>query len=146
MKLVKNSYSLKHLWTAASGFSFLILKNLVACLSQQVPVVQIYIRGCLCDIWKPSFLPLLIFDWCTFSRRVTARWWRQWVKNQVLTNQNSRNRWCLIVRRIIWEAHLCQSWLYSKIFYHMMMIDQVSASVSLICNEKSTSSQSNQNQ
>ena len=23
---------------------------------------------------KPSFLPLLIFDWRTLSRRVTARW------------------------------------------------------------------------
>ena len=32
------------------------------------------IRGCLSDSWKPSFLPLLIFDWRTFSRRVTA-WW-----------------------------------------------------------------------
>ena len=43
-------------------------------------------RGCLCDNWKPSFLPHLIFNWRTFSRRVTARWWRQWAKNQVLTN------------------------------------------------------------
>ena len=33
--------------------------------------------GCLCDNWKPSFLPLLIFEWHTFSRRVTVRWWRQ---------------------------------------------------------------------
>ena len=56
---------------------------------------------CLCDKWKPSFLPLLIFDWRTFSRQVRALWWRQWVKNQVSTNQNSRNRWCLIVRRTI---------------------------------------------
>ena len=31
-------------------------------------------RGCLCDNWKPCFLPLLIFDWHTFSRRVTT-WW-----------------------------------------------------------------------
>ena len=28
--------------------------------------------GCLCDNWKPIFLPLM-FDWRTFSRRVTAR-------------------------------------------------------------------------
>ena len=40
--------------------------------------------------------------WCTFSKRVTARWWRQWAKNQVSTNQNSRNRWCQIVRQTIW--------------------------------------------
>ena len=40
-------------------------------------------RGCLCDNWKPSFLPRLIFNWRTFSRRVTARWWRQWAKNQI---------------------------------------------------------------
>ena len=30
--------------------------------------------GCLCENWKLSFLPALIFDWCTFSRQVTARW------------------------------------------------------------------------
>ena len=58
-------------------------------------------RGCLCDNWESSFLPLLILDWRTFSRRLTARWWRQWAKNQVPTNQNSRNRRCLIVRRTI---------------------------------------------
>ena len=54
---------------------------------------------CLYDDWKTSFLPLLIFDWWAFSRRITARWWHQSAKNQVSTNQNSRNRWCLIVRR-----------------------------------------------
>ena len=59
------------------------------------------VRGCLCDNCTPSFLPLLIFGWRTFSRRVTARWWRQSAKNQVSTNQNSRNRWCLIARRTI---------------------------------------------
>ena len=48
------------------------------------------LRDCLCDNWKPSFLPRLIYNWCTFSRRVTACWWRQWAKNQVSTNQNSR--------------------------------------------------------
>ena len=53
---------------------------------------------CLCYNYTPSFLPLLIFDWRTFSRRVTARWWRQSLKKPVSTNQNSRNRWCLIVR------------------------------------------------
>ena len=31
-------------------------------------------RGCLYDNWKPSFLPRLIFNWGTFSRRVKARW------------------------------------------------------------------------
>ena len=59
------------------------------------------IRGCLCDNLKHSFLPLLTFDWRTFSRGVTARCWRQSAKNQVRTNQNSRNRQCLIVRRTI---------------------------------------------
>ena len=61
-----------------------------------------YIGGCLCDNWKPSFLHLLIFDWRTFSRRTTARWWRQSAKNQVSINQNPRNRRCHIVRRTIW--------------------------------------------
>ena len=60
-----------------------------------------YTGGGLCDSWKPKFLLCFIFDWRTFSRRVTGRWRRQWVKNQGLTNQNLRNRWCLIVRRII---------------------------------------------
>ena len=41
--------------------------------------------------WKNNFLPPLIFNWRTFSRRATARWLRQWAKNQVLANQNSRN-------------------------------------------------------
>ena len=62
---------------------------------------EVTYRGCLCDNWKPSFLPLLILDWCTFWRRVTARWWRQSAKSQVSTNQNSRNRWRFIVRRTI---------------------------------------------
>ena len=48
------------------------------------------LRECLCDSCTSSFLPLLIFDWRTFSRRVTTRWWRQSAKNQVSTNQNSR--------------------------------------------------------
>ena len=61
------------------------------------------VRGCLCDIWKPSFLPLPIFNWSTFSRRVTAHWWRQWAKNQLLTNQNSRNRW-IVRRTMCYEA------------------------------------------
>ena len=33
-------------------------------------------RVCLCDKWKPSFLPRLISNGRTFSRRVTARWRR----------------------------------------------------------------------
>ena len=39
------------------------------------------------DNLKSSFLPRLIFIWRTFSRRVTARWWRQWDKNQVLNQK-----------------------------------------------------------
>ena len=58
-------------------------------------------RGCVCDSWKPSFLPRLRFNWRTFSKWVTARWWRHWARNQVSTNQNSRNRWCQIVRGTI---------------------------------------------
>ena len=38
--------------------------------------------GCLCDNLKPSSLPLLIFNWRTFSRRVTACWWRREQKIQ----------------------------------------------------------------
>ena len=56
-----------------------------------------------CDNWKPNFLPRLMFNWRTFSRRVKARWWHQRAKNQGLTNQNSRNRWCQILRQTIWR-------------------------------------------
>ena len=58
-------------------------------------------RGCPCNNRKPSFLPCLAFNWRIFSRGVTARWPRGWAKNQVSINQNSRNSWCLIVRRTI---------------------------------------------
>ena len=51
----------------------------------------------LCDNWKPSFLLRLLFKWRTFSRRVPACWLRQWAKNQVLTNQNSKNRWTICI-------------------------------------------------
>ena len=61
--------------------------------------------GFICDSWNPSFLLLLILNWHTFWRQVTARWWRQWAKNQVLTNQNWRNRWCQIVRQTICKWH-----------------------------------------
>ena len=36
-------------------------------------------------------MPRLIFNWCTFFRRVTAPWSRGWAKHQVSTNQNSKN-------------------------------------------------------
>ena len=36
-------------------------------------------------------MPRFIFNWRTFFRRVTAPWSRGWAKNQVLTNQNSKN-------------------------------------------------------
>ena len=50
-------------------------------------IVHIAFQGeCLCDNWKSSFLPFLYFDWRTFSRRVTARWWRHSANNQVSTN------------------------------------------------------------
>ena len=29
--------------------------------------------GCVCNDWKPSFLPPIIFKQCAFSRQVTAR-------------------------------------------------------------------------
>ena len=63
--------------------------------------LTVILGGCLCDNWQPSFLPLLLFNWRTFSRRVTARCWRQSVKSQVSANQNSRNRLCHIARRTV---------------------------------------------
>ena len=58
-------------------------------------------KECVCDNWKPSFLHRALFNWRTFLRGVTTCWWRQWAKNPVSTNQNSRKRWCQIVRETI---------------------------------------------
>ena len=86
------------------------------------------LRGCLCGNLKPSFLTLLIFNWRTFSRRVTARWWRQWAKDQVLTNQNSINKWCQIVRQAICDSDGLHKWLisirvnYSKYVFNYLKI------------------------
>ena len=57
-------------------------------------------RVCVCDSWKARFLPRFIFNWSTFSRWVTARWWCQWPKNLVWTNQNSENRWCYMLIKV----------------------------------------------
>ena len=70
-------------------------------------------RGCLCQNWKPSFLPRLIFNWRTFLKQVTALWWRQWAKNQVSTNQNWRNRWCQIVRQTLCKSRASTTSLYN---------------------------------
>ena len=60
---------------------------------------QVTRRIRLCDNWNVNFLPRFIFNWRTFSRRVSVCWWRQWAKNQVSTNQKTRNRWYQIVRQ-----------------------------------------------
>ena len=77
-------------------------------------------RGCLCDNWKPSFLALLLLNWHTFSRQVSARSWREWVKNHVLTNQNSRNRGCQIVRRTIYFKQN-NSIMYALVSYDVVL-------------------------
>ena len=99
MKLMLTSFSAKsrNFYFSAkhtATYYWLILLT----MTSNAPIL----RGCLCGNWKSIFLPLLIFDWRTFLRRVTAWWWRQSAKNEVSTNQNSRNRWCLIVRRTIY--------------------------------------------
>ena len=97
-------------------------------------------RSCLCDNWKSSFLARLIFNWRTFSRRITASWSRRWAKSadQVLTNHNLRNSWCQIVRRTIriglklscwwgciWykfvkpNSRACVTWFYSVVFMNI---------------------------
>ena len=60
--------------------------------------IQFWYGGCFCENWKPRLLPRFTYNWSTFLRRVKARWWCQWAKMQVPTNQNSRNRWYQIVR------------------------------------------------
>ena len=66
-------------------------------------LVRATLWECLCDKWKPNFcfLSVLIFEWRKFLRQVTAPWWHQWAKDQLLTDQNSRNRWCQMLRPTI---------------------------------------------
>ena len=42
-----------------------------------------------------------LFNWRTFLRQVAARWSCRGAKNQVSTNQNSKNRWYQILRGTI---------------------------------------------
>ena len=58
--------------------------------------IELMQTGCVCDNWKPSFLPRLIFNWPTFLKQVSM-FLASVRKNQVSTNQNSSNRWCQIV-------------------------------------------------
>ena len=77
----------------------------MVCRSAQIPeflAPGCKCSGCFCDHWKHSFLPWLIFNWRTFSRRVTAHCD---VSEQVSTNQNLRNGWCHIVRGTVFVGH-----------------------------------------
>ena len=69
--------------------------------SFKLETIQMSFRGCLCNKLISSFMPHLSFNWSTFSRRVTAGWWRHWAKIQVWTNQNSRNNWYQIVTKTV---------------------------------------------
>ena len=81
-EIFKNSLFYRTPSVAAFKTPFKRVKDV--CLSNNIEVLYV-------TIGNPA-LTLVIFNWRTFSRRVTARWWRQWAKNQVLTNQNWRNR------------------------------------------------------
>ena len=70
-------------------------------ISVKLETMQMSFRGCLCIKLISSFIPYLSFNWSTFLRRVTARWWRHWAKIQVWTSQNSRNNWYQIVTRTV---------------------------------------------
>ena len=82
-------------------------------------------RGCFCDNWKPNFLLRLTFNGRTFSRWVTERWWHQWAKILVSTNQNLRNRWRQIVRDtvcifITWGIFVILSIIYTQLFLRIL--------------------------
>ena len=49
------------------------------------------------------------YIWHTFSSQVTAWWWRHWLKNRSI-NQNSRNRWCLIVSQVLTNQNARNRW------------------------------------
>ena len=66
--------------------------------------LNILYRSSLCNKLISSFLSHLPFNWRTFSRRVTACWWRQSAKIQVWTNQNSRNNWYQIITRTVYVS------------------------------------------
>ena len=60
-----------------------------------------YTWGCLCDNWKPRFCLFLDLTGVHFRGELQHFGDVSEQKNQVLTNQNSRNSWCQIVRRTI---------------------------------------------
>ena len=80
--------------------------------------------GCLCNKLVSSFLPHLLFNWRTFSRRVASHYWHQWAKIQVWTNQNSRNNWYQIVTWTIWLGviHITRIRLsyVKRVFWHQL--------------------------
>ena len=53
-----------------------LLKAVVQRCSVKKVILEISLRGCVYDNWKPGFLPHLIFEQRTFLRRVTAHWSR----------------------------------------------------------------------
>ena len=91
-------------------------------LNHLVLLLRWSLRGYLCENLKHSFLPCLIFNWCTFSRWVTARWWRQSAKNQVSTNQNSRDKWCHIVTYYMLKLDFWMLLLLSLLYFSLIML------------------------
>ena len=52
-------------------------------------------------IGNPAFCLAIHLTGVHFRGELQHVWWRQWANSQVLTNQNSSNRWCQVVRRTI---------------------------------------------
>ena len=85
------------------------------------------LEGVSVAIGNPVFFPRLIFNWRTFLRRVRAHWWRQWEKIQVSTNQNSRNRWCQIVR-----GTACYMWKTVSLIFFIICASAIEGSFTTI--------------
>ena len=72
--------------------------------------------GCLCHNYRSSFLPLLIFDWRTFSRRVTARWWRQSAKIKCRPIRTREIRG-VSLSDVLYELVESHRWLFLYLIY-----------------------------
>ena len=115
--------TLTHLFPRDTGRIISSVNNLLStimnCISCVPDVFSSWFNvDCLFNKLISNFLPHLIFSWRTFSRLVSAcwwRWWRGWAKNQLWANHNSRNNWYQIARRTVcWHDDFLVSFTREK--------------------------------
>ena len=74
-------------------------------------------RDCLCDNWKPGFLPCFIINYRKFSRQLKARWSNGEQKinrSNQMTIQNTRNKWC--------QSDCLTNYVISAFLWHHLLL------------------------